>query len=123
MAKFMTEIEAWKYLAKAWSSAEPSYGEYVARIGTIPRECLCLCTWQLVINGVISPHLERMMDRKIRFEKKRIGADLYLYSTNAEGAKKRAALCRRFARQLEAKKAAKQTPKKKAVPRAKVKAK
>ncbi len=121
--KMMTELEAWKYLAKVWAGGEESeYGLHQVLInGNYLEDCLCLCTWRMKQQGMIYAYIERQMDKKIGNEKIRLGAGNYIYDRDAEGAKKRAALCRKFARQLMKEQPV--APKRKAVKNGKVKAK
>lgn len=100
----MTQIEAWQAMAKLWDKPVPSaiwpgnmivcagWGEYRGMCGVI-------CYW--VVTRRISTFTAIVMNRRIKRSLPKKCA--YLFPFTTDGAKKRAAFCRRQARMIKRK--------------------
>ncbi len=93
----MTQRQAWLYLAKLWSKAAQPSGLAEVRVDNFIRYYLCHCIDDLGDAGTISPAAHRIMDNKIY---KALKGKAILAPLNLQGAKVRAAFCRKMARAL-----------------------
>ncbi len=101
MKKRMNEAEAWEYLAKLW--ARHFSGHFVL-FGESPCSGLCACLWTMEGTSRISIATYTKMKARLDLHQPR-GTRGWYYPRNKAGANKRAALCRKLAK--EARKEAK----------------
>ncbi len=100
----MTEKEAWAYLAECCDRAveenrTDAHNRLLIRV--VEEDVFGLCPAVSILgksaNGVDLDTEERMYHRISPYKKLKIGMAMYAFHPNIEGAKQRAALCRKFA--------------------------
>ena len=102
----MTEREAWLRLWWLWSRAKCAGDTYCVQVrkGWPHSNCLCWCIQDMADDRLITRTVGLAMMKRIRAEGRRrkttIGENR-LWSTDAEGARQRAAFCRRQAAKCE----------------------
>lgn len=101
----MTERQVWLKIAEAWDAAKVlaprSY--YVTIFNGYVMYGICPCIEQLVEEDKISFNLGEKMLAKIKAETG-AGENSWAFPHTKSGAKKRAALCRKFAKECPSKK-------------------
>lgn len=101
----MTEREAWLWLAPKWDDPiSDSNGCCWMRFNTADCVGICACILNMYTNGMIGLDVVSSMERKIvreRHIRDTFNPPLYLFPRNRDGARQRAALCRRFAAECE----------------------
>jgi hypothetical protein len=97
--RVMNESEAWTYLAEAWEDAYRARRSDVYIPGEWVWDGLCEAVLCLHMRRQIAQHTYRVMLRALKDEAARVGRKgVFVWPPTVNGARQRAAFCRRMAR-------------------------